>query len=151
MHELMVVARLFPEVQSGDKTSNMRWHENPIVPGPMTYRCEGEPERTVVVWVAGVTDVVLSQAAARGMVSNQNPAHLDAPWGVGWALRDSKVWAFFGEQVSARTFGHVGATGTVAWADPESELICVCLTNVKIQGGSLLRRVSNAVAAAVVD
>ncbi|MBT5433674.1 MAG: hypothetical protein P8Q36_09055 [Alphaproteobacteria bacterium] len=64
MHELMVVARLFPEVQSGDKTSNMRWHENPIVPGPMTYRCEGEPERTVVVWVAGVTDVVLSQAAA---------------------------------------------------------------------------------------
>jgi len=94
---------------------------------------------------------VLSQAAARAMVTNQNPAHLNAPWGVGWALRDSKVWAFFGEQVSARTFGHVGATGTVAWADPESELICVCLTNVKIQGGSLLRRVSNAVAAAVVD
>jgi CubicO group peptidase (beta-lactamase class C family) len=94
---------------------------------------------------------VLSQAAARAMVSNQNPAHLDAPWGVGWALRDSNVWAFFGEQVSSRTFGHVGATGTVAWADPESELICVCLTNVKIQGGSLLRRVSNAVAAAVID
>ncbi len=94
---------------------------------------------------------VFSKAAAGAMVSNQNPSHLEAPWGVGWALRDSRVWAFFGEQVSPRTFGHVGATGTVAWADPASELICVCLTNVKIQDGSLLRRVSNAVAAAVID
>jgi len=64
MQELTVVARLFPHVQSGDKISTMRWHENLIVPGPMTYRCEGEPDRTVVVWVTGVTDVVLSQAAA---------------------------------------------------------------------------------------
>ncbi len=94
---------------------------------------------------------ILSAAAAEAMISDQNPPALDAPWGLGWALRDSKVWAFFGEQVSAATFGHVGATGTVAWADPATDLICVCLTNVKIQDGSLLRRVSNAVAAAVTD
>jgi CubicO group peptidase (beta-lactamase class C family) len=94
---------------------------------------------------------VLSRAAAAAMVSDQNPAHLESPWGIGWALRDSVVWAFFGEQVSPRTFGHVGATGTVAWADPASGLICVCLTNEKIDGGALLRRVSNAVAAAVED
>ncbi|MBT6145794.1 MAG: serine hydrolase, partial [Gemmatimonadetes bacterium] len=94
---------------------------------------------------------IFSLAAAEAMISDQNPPALDAPWGLGWALRDSKVWAFFGEQVSADTFGHVGATGTVAWADPATDLICVCLTNVKIQDGSLLRRVSNAVAAAVID
>lgn len=94
---------------------------------------------------------VFSPAAARAMVSDQNPAHLDAPWGLGWALRDSRVWAFFGEQVSPRTFGHVGATGTVAWADPESGVICVCLTNQMVEGGALLRRVANAVAAAVED
>lgn len=92
---------------------------------------------------------VLSRAAATAMVSDQNPAHLGSPWGIGWALRDSRVWSFFGEQVSPRTFGHVGATGTVAWADPETGLCCVCLTNTMVEGGALLRRVSNTVAAAV--
>ena len=92
---------------------------------------------------------IFSRAAAAAMVRDQNPPHLESPWGLGWALRDSTAWAFFGEQVSARTFGHVGATGTVAWADPDSGLICVCLTNEKIDGGSLLRRVSNVVAASV--
>ena len=92
---------------------------------------------------------VFSRAAAAAMVSDQNPTRLDSPWGIGWALRDSRVWSFFGEQVSPRTFGHVGATGTVAWADPETGLSCVCLTNTMVEGGALLRRVSNTVAAAV--
>lgn len=92
---------------------------------------------------------LFSRAAAAAMVRDQNPPHLESPWGLGWALRDSKSWAFFGEQVSARTFGHVGATGTVAWADPDSGLICVCLTNQMVDGGALLRRVSNIVAASV--
>ena len=92
---------------------------------------------------------LLSPAAVEAMTSDQN-GHLDAPWGLGWALRGSQVWSFFGELVSPGTFGHVGATGTVAWADPERQLICVILTNQMVQGGHLLRRVSNAVAAAVV-
>lgn len=94
---------------------------------------------------------VFSRAASTAMVSNQNPAHLEAPWGIGWALRDSRVWSFFGEQVSAGTFGHVGATGTVAWADPASGVTCVCLTNQMVQSGALLRRVSNTVAGAVLE
>ena len=93
---------------------------------------------------------IFSRAACTAMTADQN-GHLPAPWGFGWALRDSKVWNFFGELVSAPTFGHVGATGTVAWADPERELICVVLTNQMVEGGRLLRRVSNAVAAAVVE
>ena len=93
---------------------------------------------------------VFSRAATAAMTRNQN-WHLPAPWGLGWALRDSQVWNFFGELVSEGTFGHVGATGTVAWADPERELICVVLTNQMVEGGRLLRRVSNAVAAAVVE
>jgi len=93
---------------------------------------------------------LLSPAAAAAMVTDQNE-DVAAPWGLGWALRDSKVWAFFGELVSAGTFGHVGATGTVAWADPERDLICVVLTNQMVAGGHLLRRVSNAVAASVED
>ncbi|MDE0165644.1 MAG: serine hydrolase [Bryobacterales bacterium] len=93
---------------------------------------------------------VFSRAAVDAMTSDQNGS-LEAPWGLGWALRDSPVWNFFGELVSAKTFGHTGATGTVAWADPERDLLCVILTNRMVENGRLLRRVSNAVAAAVED
>ncbi len=89
---------------------------------------------------------VLSVAASEAMVRDQN-THLNAPWGLGWALADSIVWNRCGELASSATFGHTGATGTVAWADPVRELICVVLTNK--MDDSLLRRVSNAVSAAV--
>jgi CubicO group peptidase (beta-lactamase class C family) len=93
---------------------------------------------------------ILSLASTQAMQRNQN-AHLRAPWGLGWALSDSIVWNRCGELVSNKTFGHTGATGTVAWADPLRELICIVLTNKMSHEGSLLRRVSNAVSAAVVD
>jgi CubicO group peptidase (beta-lactamase class C family) len=94
---------------------------------------------------------VFSVAAVETMTSNQNSAIPNAPWGLGWALAGSRVWNFFGELVSPATFGHVGATGTVAWADPDRQLLCVVLTNQMVEGGSLLRRVSNVVSAAVMD
>jgi CubicO group peptidase (beta-lactamase class C family) len=83
------------------------------------------------------------------MTSNQN-GHLDRPWGLGWALAHSTVWIHAGDLVSRRTFGHSGATGTVAWADPDRQLLCVILTNrpISIDGGRFLRLVSNAVSAA---
>lgn len=93
---------------------------------------------------------IFSQAAVAAMTADQNGS-LQAPWGLGWALRDSLVWNFFGELVSEKTFGHTGATGTVLWADPERDLLCVILTNRMVENGRLLRRVSNAVAAAVED
>jgi len=93
---------------------------------------------------------VFSRAGTRAMTTNQNSPPLK-PWGLGWALAGSPVWNWFGELVSADTFGHVGATGTVAWADPQSELFCVFLTNQMVENGSLLRRVSNVVASAVLD
>ncbi len=93
---------------------------------------------------------LFSPATVRAMTTDQNKG-VPAPWGLGWGLRDSRVWSYFGELCSPATFGHVGATGTVAWADPEQELICVVLTNQMVAGGSLLRRVGNAVSAAVVN
>ena len=37
--------------------------------------------------------------------------------------------------------GHAGATGTMAWADPETKLLCVILTNraYSVDDGRLLR------------
>ena len=93
---------------------------------------------------------ILSPAAADTMIRDHN-LRLDAPYGLGWALANSPGAARFGELVSDATFGHTGATGTVAWADPERDLICVILTNHKVRSGELLRRVSNAVVASVMS
>ena len=93
---------------------------------------------------------VLSPAAVQAMTRDHN-APLNAPWGLGWALADSVVWSCSGELVAPEAFGHTGATGTVAWADPTRDLVCVVLTNQMVGGGSLLRQVSNAVAAAALD
>jgi CubicO group peptidase (beta-lactamase class C family) len=93
---------------------------------------------------------ILAPATVDAMTSDQNQ-RLGTPWGLGWALKRSPVWNFFGDLASDRTYGHVGATGTVAWADPERGLICVILTTrpASQDGGFLLNRVSNVVQSAV--
>ena len=93
---------------------------------------------------------ILSPPAVKTMTANQN-AHLNAPWGLGWALGRSTAWNEFGDLISPVTFGHAGASGTVEWADPETQLLCVILTNrpLSVDGGRFLRLVSNAVAASV--
>jgi hypothetical protein len=64
MQTLGVVARLFPAILSGEKTSTIRWREPRIAPGFMRYVCDEEPDRTTVVWVTRVTSMPLSEAAA---------------------------------------------------------------------------------------
>jgi CubicO group peptidase (beta-lactamase class C family) len=93
---------------------------------------------------------IFSTATVRAMTSDQNQA-LQAPWGLGWALGRSKVWNAFSDSVSPSTFGHVGATGTVAWSDPRTRLMCVVLTNrpYSLDDGALLRSISKAVAVSV--
>lgn len=91
---------------------------------------------------------LMGAATVSEMITDQNTS-LRAPWGLGWGLRDSKVWAYFGDICSPRTFGHCGATGTVAWADPATGMSCVILTNDMVENGRLLRRVSNVAASAI--
>ena len=94
---------------------------------------------------------LLGTATVARMTSDQNSA-IGKPWGLGWGLATSPVWVYCGDLVSPRTFGHSGATGTVAWADPDSGMVTVILTTRPSgeDDGRLLRTVSNAVAAAVV-
>lgn len=94
---------------------------------------------------------LLSPTTVARMTSDQNAA-IQKPWGLGWGLATSPVWVYCGDLVSPQTFGHSGATGTVAWADPVSQLTTVILTTraTSEDGGRLLRTVSNAVAASVV-
>lgn len=93
---------------------------------------------------------LMSPVTVARMTSDQNTA-IGKPWGLGWGLATSPVWVYCGDLVSPRTFGHSGATGTVAWADPERQLVTVILTTRASaeDNGRLLRTVSNAVAASV--
>ncbi len=69
------------------------------------------------------TDLVLQPATAAQMITNQTPGHGEA-WGLGWSVQQAN----FGRACSQQTYGHYGATGTIAWADPASGLRCVLLT-----------------------
>jgi CubicO group peptidase (beta-lactamase class C family) len=73
----------------------------------------------------GARGQVVRPETARLMVRNHNPAGL-TPRGLGFGV---------GEQsgspgCSGRTFGHTGSTGTLCWADPASDTICVVLTSL---------------------
>jgi CubicO group peptidase (beta-lactamase class C family) len=83
---------------------------------------------------------------ARLMIQNHNRQGL-APRGLGFAVGASAG----GSGCSEKTFGHTGSTGTLAWADPDSDTICVVLTT--LPGGAAERHprelASDQVAAAV--
>lgn len=71
---------------------------------------------------------VLKPEIARLMIRNHNPEGL-TPRGLGFALGAGA----FSPSCSDNTFGHGGATGTLAWADPISDTICVVLTTLPAQ------------------
>ena len=63
MQQLAVVARLFPLIVSGEKTSTIRWRETKIEPGPMTYFCESDPAKRAVVLVTRCKCMPLAEVA----------------------------------------------------------------------------------------
>jgi CubicO group peptidase (beta-lactamase class C family) len=73
----------------------------------------------------GVRGRVLKPETARLMTRNHNPAGL-TPRGLGFDVGKGSG----SPGCSERTFGHTGSTGTLCWADPASETICVVLTSL---------------------
>ena len=68
---------------------------------------------------------VVKPETARMMTSNHNRPG-QTPRGLGFNVGKAAGSAGCSEM----TFGHTGSTGTVAWADPVSEAICVVLTSL---------------------
>lgn len=68
---------------------------------------------------------VVKPATAKRMVSNQNAAGLTSR-GLGLSVGASTG----GAGCSEKTFGHTGSTGTLCWADPATQTICVVLTSL---------------------
>jgi CubicO group peptidase (beta-lactamase class C family) len=102
---------------------------------------------------------VLSPATVRAMTSNQlagmprmpEEERRCRPWGLGWRLHWPAHSPHFGDLLGPRSFGHWGATGTLCWMDPDTEVFCVILTTQpQEEEGRFLARACNAVAAAVV-
>ncbi len=62
---------------------------------------------------------------AQLMIRNHNPNGL-TPRGLGFAIGTTAG----SPGCSEKTFGHTGSTGTLAWADPATETICVVLTTL---------------------
>lgn len=87
----------------------------------------------------------LKPETARLMVRNQNPPGLTEQ---GLGLRVGAAAGSAG--CSDRTFGHTGSTGTIAWADPATQTICVVLTSLPARAVQPHPRdlAANAVAAA---
>ncbi|HET7465080.1 MAG TPA: serine hydrolase domain-containing protein, partial [Candidatus Dormibacteraeota bacterium] len=57
------------------------------------------------------------------------PPRASVPWGLGWQVKGDQPNDFMGTLAHATAFGHYGASGSIAWADPEEELAVVLLTN----------------------
>ncbi|MFO0951306.1 MAG: serine hydrolase domain-containing protein [Isosphaeraceae bacterium] len=101
---------------------------------------------------------VLSPATVRAMTSNQLAAMPSVPeverrcrpWGLGWRLNWPGHSANFGDLLGPRTYGHWGASGTLAWVDPDADAFLVLFTTQPGgDDGRELARVSNAVASSL--
>lgn len=71
------------------------------------------------------TGAVVRPATARAMASNQNRSGV-TPRGLGMNVGQSAG----SPGCSDKTFGHTGSTGTICWADPMNDTICVVLTSL---------------------
>ncbi len=83
---------------------------------------------------------ILHPNLLNAMTSNQlaRMPHIDpaiahsTPWGLGWQLNWPTHPRGFGGILPPSAFGHWGATGTLIWVDPVSELYGVILTSAPI-------------------
>ena len=73
----------------------------------------------------GARGKVIRPETARLMTKNHNPRGF-TPRGLGFAVGRASG----SPRCSERTFGHSGSTGTLCWADPVSDTICVVLTSL---------------------
>ncbi len=75
-------------------------------------------------------------------------------WGLGWEVKGRKTGHVSGDLTSPHTFSHIGVTGTLAWGDPVTGVMCILLTNRMQTSGWTTERprrtlFSNAVMAAL--
>jgi CubicO group peptidase (beta-lactamase class C family) len=102
---------------------------------------------------------VLSPATVRAMTTNQLSGMPQVseverrcrPWGLGWRLQWLAEPSSFGDLLGPHCYGHWGATGTLAWLDPDARAFGLLFTTQPLEERyRLMARISNIVAAALV-
>jgi CubicO group peptidase (beta-lactamase class C family) len=74
-----------------------------------------------------------------------------APWGLGWQLNHPGTPESWSDLLGRHVFGLTGATGTLVWADPQTEGFCVILTTaIREKAPWRLVNLSNVIASAFV-
>lgn len=161
MEPRLAVVRTAPELQNAD------WHWNSNY-----WRSLGAPWGGLITSLenyarfcqlflnegsyAGVR--ILSPASVRAMTCNQLQTLPDLPeeerrcrpWGLGWRLNWPSHSSNFGDLLGPRSYGHWGATGTLAWIDPDLDAFCLIFTTQPQETeGRFLARLSNAILAAL--
>ncbi len=76
--------------------------------------------------------VIFKPETAKLMVRNHNPDGI-APRGLGFDVGMHATCP----NCSDQTFGHTGSTGTIAWADPRRDRVCVVLTTLPARAMTL--------------
>jgi CubicO group peptidase (beta-lactamase class C family) len=79
----------------------------------------------------GARGKAVKPETARLMIKNHNPKEF-TPRGLGFGVGKEAGSPGCSEQ----TFGHTGSTGTLCWADPASDTICVVLTTLPRRGAA---------------
>lgn len=102
----------------------------------------GELDGVRILSADSVADMVRDHSSGLPGMSAEDAAK--QRWGLGWRLSGPGA-TVYGSRVSDATFGHGGATGTLAWADPESDTTCVIFTNDPEAAGNLRGRISDVV------
>lgn len=118
-----------PEAGSGDPTAK-NWDWNSLywrrLGAPWgTTHCSAPDVAKFLAEYLFLNGTVLKPETATLVRSNQNPAGIK-PRGIGFDVGAQ----LGGDGCSEETFGHTGSTGTLAWADPATETICVVLTSL---------------------
>jgi CubicO group peptidase (beta-lactamase class C family) len=103
---------------------------------------------------------LLSPRTVRMMTANRlddypelpEPIRRVTPWGLGWQLNHPATPESWSDLLDRTVYGHTGATGTLAWIDPQMDGFCLIFTTaVRSKAPWRLVQLSNAVAAAFVD
>ena len=77
------------------------------------------------------------------------PIRRSRPWGLGWSLNHRQHDDVLCDVLGPHIYGHIGATGTLFWVDPQTEGFCIIFTSgERTRGPWRLVALSSAVGAA---
>lgn len=103
------------------------------------------PDHKTVVNSTVISCSTQNQTIPMSGLAEADRHHL--PWGLGWRFNWPDHTTCFSDFVSAETYGHWGATGTMMWIDPKTQMWCVILTNQPYEISQIvIQRLSNYIA-----